>query len=79
MPNLKLYKFTEKRFNLKIYANYSLDSKLIMSQSDQLPPTYIEGWSNLESVRSIPYRRLGQTDMIVSLLTLGEQLFFIES
>ena len=40
-------------------------------QHQLLPPTYIEGWSNLETVRAIPYRRLGRTDMVVSLLTLG--------
>ena len=50
--------------------------------NSELPATYVEGWSNLESVRKIPYHQLGQTQMNVSLLTLGmynKELIIINS
>lgn len=36
-----------------------------------LPPTYVEGFHDEAAVRSMTYRRLGETDMIVSVLSLG--------
>lgn len=36
-----------------------------------LPPTYVEGWHDEEAVRKMPYRKLGSTGMVVSVLSLG--------
>ncbi|KAH9423617.1 hypothetical protein DERP_005197, partial [Dermatophagoides pteronyssinus] len=35
------------------------------------PPTFVEGWSDLESIQKIQYNRLGHTDMYVSLISFG--------
>ncbi|OTF78027.1 aldo-keto reductase-like protein [Euroglyphus maynei] len=35
------------------------------------PPTYVEGWSDSESIKQIQYNRLGQTDLLVSLISFG--------
>ncbi|XP_076236038.1 uncharacterized protein LOC143180296 [Calliopsis andreniformis] len=36
-----------------------------------LPPTYVEGFHNLEAVKSMEYRPLGKTGLLVSKLSLG--------
>lgn len=36
-----------------------------------LPPTYVEGWHDEGAVRKMAYRRLGDTGMVVSVLSLG--------
>lgn len=36
-----------------------------------LPPTYVEGFHDLEAVKKMEYRSLGKTGMIVSKLSLG--------
>jgi len=36
-----------------------------------LPPTYVEGFHDLESVEGLTYRKLGDTDMQVSSLSFG--------
>lgn len=37
----------------------------------QLPPTFVKGFHDEESVRKMRYNRLGQTDLIVSGLSIG--------
>jgi len=36
-----------------------------------LPPTYVEGFHSLDSVKKLTYRRVGNTDMQVSTLSFG--------
>ncbi|KAI2808066.1 hypothetical protein BLOT_006008 [Blomia tropicalis] len=37
----------------------------------ELPPTYVNGWSDLESNRKLQYRQFGSTNMFVSLVSFG--------
>jgi len=39
--------------------------------SGGLPPTFIANWSDRDVCEKLEYRRLGQTDMFVSTLSLG--------
>jgi len=39
--------------------------------SKEFPPTYVEGFHYKEKVEKVPYKRLGQTDLIVSQLGIG--------
>lgn len=36
-----------------------------------LPPTYVEGFHDLEAVKVMKYKRLGRTDLLVSKLSFG--------
>lgn len=36
-----------------------------------LPPTYVEGFHNLEAVKKMEYRTLGSTGLLVSKLSFG--------
>merc|ERR1719483_1592734 len=36
-----------------------------------LPPTYLAGWHNDDKVAKLTYRRLGNTDLIVSPIGIG--------
>merc|ERR1711935_530989 len=40
-----------------------------------LPPTFVNGFHDEASVRKMTYRRLGETDMVVSTLSLGTSSF----
>lgn len=42
--------------------------------ADKWPPTFVEGFHNVDSVRQMEYRKLDGTDMFVSKLGLGKQL-----
>ena len=41
------------------------------SAGSGLPPTFVAGFHVEEDVRRMPYRRLGHTDMLVSVLGYG--------
>ena len=36
-----------------------------------LPPTYLDGWHKEEDVKKMTYKKLGQTDMVVSSVGIG--------
>lgn len=36
-----------------------------------LPPTYVEGFHDLEAIETMEYRPLGKTGLMVSKLSLG--------
>lgn len=36
-----------------------------------LPPTYVEGFHDLEAVKAMEYRTLGKTGLLVSKLSIG--------
>ena len=42
-----------------------------MEEQAALPATYVEGFHDLESVKKLPYRPLGQTGMKVAIVGLG--------
>jgi len=42
-----------------------------MEEQATLPATYVEGFHDLESVKKLPYRPLGQTGMKVAIVGLG--------
>lgn len=44
----------------------------VTEDAASLPPTYIEGFHDKDKVLQMSYARLGQTDMVVSLLGMGE-------
>lgn len=41
----------------------------------ELPPTFVKGFHDEEAVRKMKYKRLGNTDMIVSHLSIGGGAF----
>ena len=45
--------------------------ELITPKTGVVPPTYVEGWHNIDDIKAMPYRPLGKDQRLVSLLSFG--------